>query len=95
MTDSLANSQRSLFIIYDLVAQNLIGQVVLERHPAPVIRLFHQLLADKNTQLAAHPKDYNVVHIGFIDDDGQLTPIAPLTVATGEGWLAAQETANA
>lgn len=94
MSDSPANLLRSLFVVQDLVAQNWIGQVVCERHPAPVIRLFHQLLGDKNTQLSSHPKDYNVVHIGFIDDDGTITPIAPLTIATGEAWAAAQESAS-
>lgn len=94
MTD-MANTQRSMFLIYDKISQNFVGQIVVERHPAPVIRLFHQLLGEKNNQIAAHPKDYIVMHIGFIDDDGSITPIAPLTVATGEAWLAAQETANA
>lgn len=90
------NVSRSVFIIYDKVAENFIGQPVLDRHAAPVIRLFHQLLGDQSTQLAAHPRDYSVLHVGYIEDNGQLWPIEPVTVATGESWAASQEkSANA
>ncbi|QXP44222.1 MAG: nonstructural protein [Arizlama microvirus] len=86
---------RSLFIIMDTVAETFIGQIIVDRHPAPVCRLFHKLLGDQQTQLAQHPKDYTLLHVGFIEDDGTLTPIAPLTIATGEAWLAANTEASA
>lgn len=84
------DAQRSLFVIHDKVAETFIGQIIVERHPAPVCRIFHALLADNKTSLAQHPQDYNVVHIGYIEDDGTITPIAPLIIATGAAWLAAQ-----
>lgn len=91
--DSAAKAavSRSMFVIYDKVAEAFVGQVIIDRHPAPVCRLFHQLLADKQTNLAAHPKDYVVSHVGYIEDSGRVWAIDPYIVATGEAWLAAQE----
>jgi hypothetical protein len=86
---------RQVFIIHDKVAENFIGQIVVDRHSAPVTRLFHQLLGDKQTQLAQHPQDYALLHIGYIEDSGRLWPIDPTVIATGAAWLAAQESSNA
>lgn len=87
----ISNQQRSLFIFHDRVAENFVGFIQINRHPAPVVRDFHSLLADKQTSLGQHPNDFNVVHIGFIDDDGTITPIAPLIIATGASWVALQQ----
>lgn len=92
MTDIQPATQRSLFCFYDKKAENFLGNIVqAERHPAPIIRQFHALLQDKSTVLGQHPADFIALHLGYIDDDGAITPIAPLTIATGEAWLAAQE----
>lgn len=87
---------RMVHVIYDKVAETFIGQPVLERHSAPVCRLFNQLLADKQTQLGLHPKDYVVLHVGYIEESGRLWPCEPTVIATGEAWLASQnrETAD-
>lgn len=89
-----ANSSRSLYVIFDTVAESFIGQVIIDRHPAPVCRMFHQLLGDPKTQLHAHPADYNVLHIGYLEDTGRLWPIDPTIIATGAAWLSAQENAS-
>lgn len=89
------NTSRSIFAVYDTVAETFIGQLILDRHAAPVTRMFHQLLGDKSTQLAAHPNDYNLLHVGYVEDSGQLWPISPTIVATGSAWLSAtQENAS-
>lgn len=87
----LPNVSRSVFCIYDRVAEAWIGQLLVDRHPAPVTRMFHQLLGDKNTQLAAHPADYNLLHIGFVEDSGKLWSVDPTIIATGAAWLSAQQ----
>jgi len=84
-----------MYVIYDTVADAFIGQIIVDRHAAPVCRMFHQLLGDKNTQLASHPADYNVLHIGFIEDSGKVWSIDPNIVATGAAWLAAQSKESA
>lgn len=87
------NMSRHLFAIYDNVAEIFVGQPIVDRHAAPVTRMFHQLLADKSTTLNQHPKDFVLLHIGFIEDTGQLWPIEPTVIATGQGWLTSQEEA--
>lgn len=81
---------RHVFMIYDTVAETFIGNFIIDRHAAPVCRLFHQLLADKATQLAQHPNDFQLLHVGFVEDTGQLWPIEPTVIATGSAWLATQ-----
>lgn len=98
MTEEIrGNQSRSIYAIFDLVAETFIGQLIIDRHAAPVCRIFHQLLGDKSTQLGQHPKDYTLLHLGYVEDHGQLWPITPAVVATGEAWLAATsaETASA
>lgn len=86
------NNLRSLFVFFDKKAENFLGNIIqTERHPAPVIRQFHHLLQDKNTIIGQHPDDFTALHIGYIEDDGTVIPIAPLIIATGSAWLAAQE----
>lgn len=87
------NRLRSLYVIYDLVAETWIGQPIVDRHSAPVCRMFNALLADTKTQLYQHPGDFTLLHIGYIDDNGQLTEVAPVTISTGEAWLAMQKDA--
>lgn len=77
---------RGMYVIYDRVAESFIGTIILEKHPAPACRLFSQLLGDKNTQLYTHPKDYDLLHVGYIGDSGAITPIVAQTVMTGESW---------
>jgi len=86
---------RALFVIFDKVADTFLGHIIIERHPAPACRLFNQLLADKNSQLAQHPADFELVQIGFIEDSGQLLPIEPMVITSGTAWLSSQETSNA
>lgn len=88
--DPKGNTSRSVFVIYDVVAEIFIGQLIVDRHPAPVCRLFHQVLGDKSTAPGQHPADYNLQHVGYIEDSGRLWPIDPIIVATGAAWLSAQ-----
>lgn len=87
----VVSPERGMYLIYDIVAESFIGTVILEKHPAPACRLFAQLLGDKNTQLFAHPKDYNLIHVGYIADSGAITPIVIQTVMTGESWVSLNE----
>lgn len=89
-----AATARSLYAIYDKVAETFIGQIIIDRHPAPVCRMFHSLLGDKQTQLASHPADYNLLHVGYIEDSGRLWPVDPVVVATGSAWLSTQTPAT-
>lgn len=88
MNGNVKFHDRGIFVIFDKVAEAWIGQPLIEKHPAAAARLFSQLLGDKNTSLSSHPKDYNLVHIGFIKDDGTVEPVERNIVLSGEAWVA-------
>jgi len=85
----VVSPSRQMFIIFDNVAQSWIGQIIVEKHPAPACRLFSQLLGDKNTALYSHPKDYDLWFIGYVTDEGFVDGSERRVVMTGESWLAA------
>lgn len=82
---------RRMYCIYDRVAATFIGQLVVDRADGPVIRMFHDLCGDGQSSLSQHPGDYDLLLIGMIADNGQITAEALVTVATGAAWAAAQE----
>lgn len=85
---------KRIYAIYDLVANIIVGSLVLDHSDASVIRLFHDLCQDTNTAVGRHPKDYELRYVGQLANDGQLLPVTPQVVATGAAWLAAQTPAQ-
>lgn len=91
---SAAIGSRCLFVLYDKVAEAFLGHIIIERHPAPAVRLFSQVLADKNTSPGQHPADYELLQVGFIEDSGQILPCEPMVITSGVAWLASQESST-
>lgn len=79
-----------IFCLYDLVAGRRIGALVVDRAVAPMIRTFHDALA-QDENMRRHARDYELRLIGVIGVDGSIVPQEAETVATGVQWLAAQE----
>lgn len=96
MADPIADVSppRQVFVIFDTVAKAFVGPLIVERHPAPACRMFHELLGDKSTSLAKHPQDYQLRFVGYVCDDGALVEAEVRTVTSGEAWLAAQSQEN-
>lgn len=84
---------RRLYIIYDRVAETFVGPIIVDRADAPVVRSFHDVLADPKTSLGQHPGDYDVRCIAQITDVGQVLPLEHTTIATGSAWQISQERA--
>lgn len=83
---------KSIYSVYDLKSESLIGGLITERLDAPAIRAFHDALDPKNNSiLAAHPADFQLMCLGTIEDDGRIfiSPDGPTVVATGAQWAAA------
>lgn len=82
---------QKLYIIWDRVAEAFIGGIILQRSDAPVVRMFNELLADPQTQLAKHPADYDLRFVGTIDDDGSVIGAGHVVISTGQAWVTSQE----
>lgn len=89
---------RLICVIYDTIANDVIGPVQLFAHPAPAIRFFGDVAKTENTPLHAHIEDYHLLTLGILQTDeatGQLT-IEPHTetLITGAQWKATQQQPN-
>lgn len=86
---------KGLYMVYDLLAGCVIGQIVQAATDAAATRDFHQALENKESTLNRHPADYNLIRIGIISETGAIDPeTTPHTVAQGAAWKAATDEAN-
>lgn len=85
--------KQTIYAIYDNKAEDFIGApqaLVTFKHDAAAIRFFTDLALDKNTVLARHPEDYELIALATMENTGiELLPAR--TVITGAAWAAAQE----
>lgn len=80
-----------IYAIFDVVAQMIIGGLQLHRHHAAAIRMFGDVASAKDTAIAQHPKDFNLIFLGQLNDDNTIMAIVPPEVViSGSAWLAAQ-----
>lgn len=91
--------RRRIYMVFDLVAGQVVGSPVLEVADAPAIRGFHDALSAKDSMLAKHAADFDLLWIGEIADEGTIfgpysaggDNVPRVTVARGAQWAAAQQ----
>lgn len=86
---------QKLYAVHDIISKALEGPIMTFRADAAAIRMFSDLLGDNKTQLAQHPADYELLYLGYVNDDGEKpfiigSPGAD-SILTGAQWLAVQE----
>lgn len=80
---------KDIYALYDSVAGCWVGQLLVDRSAAPIVRSFHDLLRDDKSVPGQHPDDYSIIRVGRISDDGVIE-VSPIEViATGTQWKAA------
>lgn len=86
-----------LYQIRDLVGQTVVGPIITVKHQGAAVRHFTDLLKDKNTIIASHPDDYELVCLGYQNEEtGAIDPIdKPTAVLTGTQWVYMQQAAAA
>lgn len=89
-------SIRRLYQVMDRVADAVLGPVIVEKTDGTAIRIFHDALSDQRSMLGQHPRDFDLVLIGYQDErTGTLDPQQPQVIATGYGWVEHQQRAQA
>lgn len=83
---------RCIYTVFDRVAYECHGPLIVENGDGPAIRMFHAVLADSRTLLGQHPKDFELWYLGGVGPQGELVPSSdgPRVVTTGLGWFEAQ-----
>ncbi|WNK14161.1 MAG: nonstructural protein [Microvirus sp.] len=83
---------KNIYTVRDNVSQELVGGLIMEPSDPPAMRAFYDALRTKNSLLAEHPADFDLLKIGTIDTTtGELEADNVLTIATGNGWLEIQK----
>lgn len=90
---------KKIYAIYDNVAKQQTGPLFTQSADAAAIRLFSDGLADKTTTLGQHPQDYDLVYLGYLDEEDnnqgcRLNIVASLcdeVILRGSQWLAMHE----
>lgn len=83
---------RGVYAIYDRVSETLIGNIyalMVLPHPAAAVRTFQDGLKDERSAIHQHPQDYDLVRLGFLNQDNKLVPEYTV-VLEGSAWLATQ-----
>lgn len=82
---------KGLYMVYDRLANSVIGQIVLAESHGSATRDFHDALGNKDSQLSKHPADYDLLFIGFLTTSGVIEERSLETVAQGSAWKAFQD----
>lgn len=83
----------TLYVVYDNVAQDVFGSIIRAANDEVARRAFHDLLMMKDSPVAAHRGDYDLLKIANIDNDANvgLPANVPTIVAKGQDWLDANK----
>lgn len=89
-----------VYAVYDKVARELAGNIFTTHHDAAAIRAFTEALGRRDSQIAKHPDDFELVYLGHLicEDTGptvvgyynEAGVAGHRVVTTGEAWLASQ-----
>lgn len=84
---------KKIFAVYDRVAQDQVGPLMVFNREQAAIRIFTDGLADKSTTLGQHPDDYVLLALGELNEETAaiIGYLEPGEVVTGRQWLALQE----
>lgn len=82
--------------LYDNKAEEIVGNIIIVRHPAAAIRMFSDIAADeKPNGINNHLEDYDLYILGEVGDDTQLTLVGSLELLiTGATLKAARGQAH-
>lgn len=80
-------SRQCLTVVFDTVAEAPAGVVIQTPSLGVAVRMFQDLANNPQSSISLHPKDYNLVHIGFLDGIELLPLASPVTLANASDLL--------
>lgn len=90
-----------IYALYDIVAQAIVGQLMIMKHDAAAIRIFADAMTAKEPNMInQHPEDFRLITLGSILEHGtdpnyelDLVELVPAyrIVLEGKQWLATRE----
>lgn len=87
---------KRLYVIYDLVAESMVGQLLMFAADAAAVRFFGDVCVDPQTMVARHVEDHELRFVGVVDEESGAVSSAPVAVVlSGKAWKAATDAARA
>lgn len=86
--------RKGLYVIIDRKAEEMLGNVIhVTRAEAPAVRSFDDAARMPNSIIGQHPEDFDLVRLGFLEEDNTLT-VDTEVILKGSTWAAAQDANN-
>lgn len=88
-------SKQNLYVLYDLQAETTIGQIMLANRDAAAVRLFSEVLANRENIVGQYPEHFELRKVGSFDTEDAMivdaTGSVPEIIYTGKKWLLDQK----
>lgn len=83
----------SLFQIFDHIAGCVSGPILIEKREGPAIRLFQEVLANKEITPGKYPEHFSLLKVGEQDEETAVisATLPPEVIIAGKDWVAQQE----
>lgn len=94
--------RRSIYVLFDVVAQMMVGPLSPLSNDDVAIRMFGELMSDPQQPFAKHVGDYELRRIGVVDLElcefavalsAMGVPVPYVVTISGSQWLASQKSA--
>lgn len=59
----------NLYVVRDIKAATIVGSVIHAVNPTPIVRALSEAVNDGKSIVAKNPEDFEVWHIGIMDDE--------------------------
>lgn len=86
---------KNIYAIFDRVSNEIVGlrmyALMCFRTHQEAVRYFADAINDKTSILNKHPADYTLIHCGYVDDEGNITPQKTDVIITGDTLVTIQQ----
>lgn len=63
-----------LYAIIDLIADQIVGHIMLFHAPGVAARMLSDVYSDPTSVIAKHPSDFALYRLGFLNDQNEIVP---------------------
>lgn len=90
-TDNQDQFNEGVYVLYDKLAQAIVGGLHLHKHEATALRMFSDIITMNDSRVAQHPKDFDLCRIGFYNPITHQLTTDFATLMNAQRWIDAQQ----
>lgn len=89
----MAHKKQGIYAIYDTVAEDIAGPLIVAAAEAAVMRIYSDATASKNGLISSHIRDFDLIRLGYLGLDLRIENNYAV-IMTGEKWAAMLDAKN-